>query len=550
VLKWAVPSEPPADPLPRVVRPRALLFALPAAGRRWSAGLRAAVAVALPGTLVVLAGHADVALFVTFGAFAVLYGEGRPYRVRARVVLTAGAMLLLAAGLGAAAGSAAAGSKAAVVTVVSLVAILAVYSVDSLRLGPPGALFFALVCGGAMVATEAGADPVALLGCTALGGLSSAVVSMAGVVTDRSKPERAAVDRAVRAVDAFARADTPGAEARHAAGAAVSAAWNAVHDAGRGPESELATTLIAAHRRFADATGTPADLDETLPGGTLPLARPSVGYRLRRSATLRSHAMVTVLRVGVTCVAAGSLSASLGLTRPHWAILSALVVLQQGTDRVRANVRGLQRFAGTAVGLGVFAVLFQLSPTGLAVVATIAALQFCIELFVPRNYAVAVVFITPVALLAGGAAATGPVGPVIRDRLVETVIGVALALLSQYLVAPNAHRTTFRWTGSRVCAAALTLLATARTEPAGAAAMTHRRDLQFELEGTTRAAIDSAHNDLAWTRPRWPAHAELVHLGYDLLAACWASAPDGRLAGADGWEQAFRSLSPAQTQRN
>ncbi|WP_410671478.1 hypothetical protein [Amycolatopsis sp. cmx-4-68] len=98
-----------------------------------------------------------------------------------------------------------------------------------------------------------------------------------------------------------------------------------------------------------------------------------------------------------------------------------------------------------------------------------------------------------------------------------------------------------------MCAAALTLLETA---PAGRAAMTHRRDLQFELEGTTRAAIDSAHNDLAWTRPRWPAHAELVHLGYDLLAACWASPSDGPLAGANRWEQAFRALSPAQTQRN
>jgi hypothetical protein len=526
----AVPPELPEDPLPRVVRSRALLFALPAAGRRWSAGLRAAAAVGIPGVGVVLAGHADVALFVTFGAFAVLYGEGRPYRVRARVVLTAAAMLLLAAGLGTAVGTH--GSKAAVIVVVTAVAILAVYTVDALRLGPPGALFFALVCGGALVATEAGAEPAALLGCTALGGASSAIVSMAGRIADRSKPERVAVRKAVKAIDAFLT--SPSAESRHTAGSAISAAWNAVHDAGQGPGSELATTLITAHRRFADATGAEADLDETPSGATLPLARPGVGYRLRRSASPRSHAAVTAARVGVTCAIAGSLSASLGLTRPHWAILSALVVLQQGTDRVHANVRGLQRFAGTAVGLGLFAVLSLAEPTGLVLVAAIAVLQFCIELFVPRNYAVAVVFITPVALLAGGAAATGPVGPVIRDRLVETMIGVALAMLAQYLFAPDAHRKTFHWTGSRVRAAARTLLAT------GPAALSHRRDLQFELEGTTRAAIDSAHNDLAWTRQHWPAHAQLVHLGYDLLAACWATAPGGRLAGAKEWEQAFR----------
>ncbi|MCR6484867.1 FUSC family protein [Amycolatopsis sp. OK19-0408] len=519
MLEWGVP---PDDPLPRVIRPRSVLFALPAAGRRWSAGLRAAGAVALAGGGVVLAGHADVALFVTFGAFAVLYGEGRPYRVRAWVVLTAAALLLLSAGLGAAAGS----LGGNVVVVVTVVAVLAVFVVDALRLGPPGALFFALVCGGAMVATEAGAHPLPLLLCTALGGLSSALVSMAGFVADRRKPERVAVERAVRAVDAFLRAGHAGAEARHAAGSAISAAWGAVHDAGDRPE--LAATLIAAHRRFADASG--AD-DET----PLPLPRPAVGYRLRRSATLRSHAMLTALRVGGTCAAAGALSASLGLTRPHWAVLSTLVVLQQGTDRVRANVRGLQRFAGTAAGLGLFALLIQLAPTGLALIATIAVLQFCIELFVPRNYAVAVVFITPVALLAGGATASTPV---IRDRFVETALGVALAVLSQYLVAPNAHRTTFRWTESRVRAAALTLLANAPAMPA-------RRDLQFELEGATRAAVDSAHNDLAWTRRHWPAHAALVHLGYDLLAACWAAAPGERLT--DEWKQAFQ---PAQTRRS
>ncbi|WP_370962027.1 FUSC family protein [Amycolatopsis sp. cg9] len=479
--------------------------------------MRAAAAVALPGGVVVLSGHADIALFVTFGAFAVLYGEGRPYRVRARVVLTSAAALLLAAALGAVAGRAG-GREAAVIVVVTGVGVLAVYAVDALRLGPPGALFFALVCGGATVATEAGADPVAIVGCTALGGLASAVVSMAGVLADRGKPERAAVRRAVAAVEAAA--GDPSAEARHAAGSSISAAWNAVHDAGHGAGSELATTLIAAHRRFADAAG---GQDEA----TLPLPRPGVGYRLRRSATLRSHAMVTALRVGVTCAAAGTLSASLGLARPHWAILSALVVLQQGTDRVRANVRGLQRFAGTAVGLGVFAAVSALAPAGLALVATIAVLQFCIELFVPRNYAVAVVFITPVALLAGGAAASGPVGPVLRDRLVETVLGVALAVLAQYLLAPNAHRTTFRWTETRIRAAAQAVLTTEDR--------TARRDLQFELEGATRAAVDSAHNDVRWTRAHWPAHAALVHLGYDLLAACWAGGVD-----AGRWARAFR----------
>ncbi|MFC5113897.1 hypothetical protein ACFPN7_08095 [Amycolatopsis halotolerans] len=158
---------------------RALMFALPPVGRRWSAGLRAAAAVAVPGIALVLAGASASALFVTLGTFAVLYGEGRPYRVRAGVVATAGAGLLAAAALGASVGTVVPPGPVSVL-VVSTVAVLATYVVDALRLGPPGPLFFALVCAGAQAAVEAGAQPWVVLGCAAAGVGSSVVVSMAG----------------------------------------------------------------------------------------------------------------------------------------------------------------------------------------------------------------------------------------------------------------------------------------------------------------------------------------------------------------------------------
>ncbi|MEU2032678.1 FUSC family protein [Nocardia amamiensis] len=303
------------------------------------------------------------------------------------------------------------------------------------------------------------------------------------------------------------------------------------------------TTLLAAHGRFS-AVG---QEDDSIPGDEgptqLPVARPGVLYRLRRSAKPRSHAAVTTLRVGIAALVAGSVSAAAGLDRPEWAILSVLVVLQTGLDRRRGLTRGLHRFAGTIAGLVIFAVVYELAWTGYRQLAVIAVLQFCIEVFIARNYGIAVAFITPIALLSSGAGSGhgAPVETVIRDRLAETAIGVVVALLSMYLVVPQAHRRTFGWTEERVRAAAVDLLEGARTEPVRSELFPHRRNLQYELEAAARAGIDSAHNDRVWSRQRWPTHAALIHDGYDLLAACWATAPDQLLTGIERWDNIFRT---------
>lgn len=541
------PAPESPDPLPQIARARSILFSAPPAGRRWSIGLRAAAAVAIPGTLVVAAGYPNAALYVTYGAFAVLYGEGRPYRVRAAVVATAGIALMLVTAVGVVVGSCAPGgvtNKAATILTLAAIAIPAVYTVDALRLGPPGALFFVLVCGGALGATEWGVAPVRILVCASLGAGAAVLVSMTGAVIDRQKPERVATHRAVEAVDVYARPGNATVDARHAAGAAISSAWTALHDAGLSSRSDspLVTTMLDTHRRFTEiSVGNKMVLDHLIPGDHVLVVRPSIWYRLRRSVRFRSHATITAGRAGIACLGAGVLSAAVGLTRPQWAILSALVIVHMGPDRLHGTVRGLHRFAGTVVGLALFAVLYQLSLTGYALIAAIATLQFCTELFLPRNYAVAVTFVTPIALLSAGVVTLhGSVTSIVRDRLAETLIGVAVAMASIYLVAPHAHRRTFAFTEARIRRAALGLVAAARIQAAHDAAYAHARDLSFELEGAIRAGVDSAHDEPEWTQAHWPAHAALIHHGYDLVAVCWATPPGQMLADPDRWERRFR----------
>lgn len=543
---------------PSVQRPGSLLFAFPRVGRRWSAGLRAALAFGVPALIAVASGYTQQSLVVTLGAFAVLYGEGRPYRTRWWVVLTAGAALLAAATLGSVVGhvvfDAAAPDRAwpfvVEVVLVTVVGVVGSYVVDAARLGPPGAFFAVLVAAVAVLMGKSGLSPATVVVCTAVGVVSALVVSMAGVVRDRTKPERSAVAAAERAVAAYLDAhtdDEPAADARHAAGAALSAAWGAVYDAA--PNEELQRSMLATHRRFAGVASadpdTAADHLAPQPRPQIPLSRPTLLYRLRRSVAPDSHATITALRVGVASLVSGGVSILFGLDRPDWAVLATVLVLHQGPDRVRGTVRGLHRFAGTIVGLVLFVGLFHLSLRGAALVLVLMVLQFLIELFIVRNYGVAVAFITPVALLIGGANSTAGIATVVRDRLVETALGAVVGVLALWIVAPRSHRRNMLWAERRALDIARRLVDEVTRNPAdGPHAMRLRRDLQFELVGCARSGIHAAHDEREWTERHWQAHAEVGRLGYDLLGACW-SASGTTVGDREGWTNALRRADGA-----
>ncbi|WP_162958109.1 FUSC family protein [Nocardia yunnanensis] len=428
-------------PLPALTRLRSLLFARPALWSRAESGLKSAAAFGIPAALAVAAGHPHEALFATFGAFAVLYGDGRPIRVRTSLVAIAGAALLLATWLGAATGHAVLGRAHAPLVMAALltaVAALAAWVVTALRSGPPGALFFVLVCSAALAAAHGGAPVGRIVEFACYGVVSALAVTAASVLADRLR----------------------------------GAGWERP-------------------------------------------AVPSVAYRLRRGLSPHSHALTTTARVVTACGVAGGIGVAIGSLRPYWAIIAAVVILANGPDRVRGHARAIHRFAGTAVGLVLFAGLYALNPSGYMLVALLAALMFAIELFIVGNYAVAVLFITPTALLTGGAgAAHGSTALMMRDRFIETIIGVTVAAVCLNIVARRAHRRGLWWTAERVRATA------ARLESAGADSARDLADsLNFELTGHLNAGMDCAHNDSAWVRDHWDEHMALVGRGRDLVAA-------------------------------
>ncbi len=102
---------------------------------------------------------------------------------------------------------------------------------------------------------------------------------------------------------------------------------------------------------------------------------------------------------------------------------------------------------------------------------------------------------------------------VARDRFLETVVGVLVALAVLWGVLPRAHRRVLDFADGRVRDAVTRIAAStdARELPE------LRRDLEFDLHASTTAAVIAAHTEPAWTRERWTEHRRLHELGYRIL---------------------------------
>lgn len=133
-------------------------------------------------------------------------------------------------------------------------------------------------------------------------------------------------------------------------------------------------------------------------------------------------------RVILAVVLASVISQLLALPRGYWVILTCVAILQSHPDVSYTMARAVQRSLGTLLGIGVFWLLTGLQPQGLWLVLTVCVLQFGIELFITRNYALGLLFITPLALLITTTSSSVPATQVMGLRLLDTVIGSVIAL--------------------------------------------------------------------------------------------------------------------------
>lgn len=178
-----------------------------------------------------------------------------------------------------------------------------------------------------------------------------------------------------------------------------------------------AVAVSAAAGCWAVVVGSLGSLTRAVTGARLEPAAPPPPPPTR----LVPHAA----RIAGGVLLAGLVATCIGIGHPYWAMVSAVVPLAS-RELDAGLVRGLQRVIGTFVGLVVAAALLGGHLHGLGLIAVVVALQALSEMAVGRNYALALVAITPLALLMVHLAVPTPESALLRDRGLETLIGVGI----------------------------------------------------------------------------------------------------------------------------
>jgi hypothetical protein len=147
-----------------------------------------------------------------------------------------------------------------------------------------------------------------------------------------------------------------------------------------------------------------------------------------RPARPRSVSTWDWMRCAVAVLLAGGTATAVGIGHPYWAMVAAVAPLS-APGTTHQVVRSGQRIVGTLAGLLTAAALLALGLSPVPAVLAVVVLQVVTELLVGRNYALALLFITPMAMLMGQIAAPRPMGSLLFDRGLETVIGAAIGLV-------------------------------------------------------------------------------------------------------------------------
>ncbi|MFJ9345262.1 FUSC family protein [Streptomyces sp. NPDC101237] len=248
------------------------------------------------------------------------------------------------------------------------------------------------------------------------------------------------------------------------------------------PRTETARVVDHALRHLAEvATGPdvdPSGIDDRL---GRPAALRIRTARAARNVMLSASSWRYGVRLALCIGIAQALVSLIPVPRSYWVALTITFVLKPDFGSVFS--RALLRALGTVVGLVVAATVLALVPRGWWDVPVMMLLAPLIPALTPRGYGFQTAAVTPVILLLSdnlNHQGTGLLAP----RLVDSVLGCAIALIAGYLLWPESWRTRV---GDRLAdavadtAAYVVLAFEPGADPAARARM--RRRLYRDLSG-------------------------------------------------------------------
>ncbi|MFI8348608.1 FUSC family protein [Streptomyces sp. NPDC085596] len=476
--------------------------------------LSVVVSAAPPNLLLLTLGRLDLALYTMAGSLCALYAHQRPYAARARVLTWV--VLGMTAGLAVALLTSALTPGPVVLVLVGALLAAAQKTVcEATRVGPPGNVVVTFISSAALFVPQTLGQVPAHLGLALAAGAWAWLVCMAPGALRPHGPERRAVAAALHAAaDLAAEGHTPAHTALHTA-------WGVLRSPGTRPDpTRRALEHLLLSAETADAgPGQLRAWAQALRGtGPVPHARASdsADVHPRPARVPLRHLAPMATRTALGCALAGLAALSLGVGRPYWALVTAASLFQANITLTWS--RGVQRVVGNLLGVLVFAALTPLTHLHPAVlVLCCLACSFGAEALIARNYWLGTVCVTPMALLITEFTRLQDPGPLITQRVLDTLVGALAGFAAAVMV-------TNRRAGDRVDDA-LTAVEDARAHterllahPASQAMPTARRNLAAALTDL-RATADAAQGEW-WQRP-FPAErlALAERTGHRTLAA-------------------------------
>ena len=141
----------------------------------------------------------------------------------------------------------------------------------------------------------------------------------------------------------------------------------------------------------------------------------------------------------VAALAAGTIATLVGLGHNYWAMVAAVAPIAGPSLTLRIK-KGVHRILGTFAGVVAAGLLLAPHPAPWVLVLMVIVLQFAAEMFVLRHYALALIFITPLALIMTELAAPTNPEELMVDRALQTAIGALVGISLVYLM----HQRTLR----------------------------------------------------------------------------------------------------------
>ncbi|HLR69399.1 FUSC family protein [Virgibacillus alimentarius] len=457
----------------------------------WIKAISAGVAAALPAFIGLLFGQLQYGLLAVIGSFTFLYMFNEPYVQRAKKLF----FVLLGISFSVGLGTLLAPFPIAQAFTVGIIGMVATFIFGALKIPGPAAIFFVL----AFTMTSAMPVDPALApvrtGFVFLGGVLSWLIAMVGWFFNPRRPEINAVRNIYKELAALL--DATGterfSEARHQTVLKIKAAEE-VLKAGYAPwgkpqlykrlyllyEQANAIFLEILENDATNNTKLSAELGEflrtivkaidnkdnnisldTIGVNDIQVENTELIEKVRKAGSIlidelseesiriskpsfktifggnihkNSIVFVSALRYGFILMIAALIAHAFGFDRSYWVTLSCAAVML-GSTIMSTFHRAIQRSFGTIIGILIAMLLLSSHPEGLVIVIIIFCLTTLTELFIVRNYALAVFFITPNAIfMAENTTQIYDLSFFAATRITDIFIGCIIGLVGIFLI--------------------------------------------------------------------------------------------------------------------